>query len=783
MLRVRSRLTIALAIAGLLAACSFGVDLDHLVGGGPEVPDGGLSDSNVPPPPPPPDSGPDGSVIASVDLSQIASGNNFTCVRKSTGTVACWGRGTEGRLGDGLATSRSTPADVLDLDDAIDLAVGSNHACALRKSGAVYCWGLNDLRQLGNGTTNEGRTPTPVVGIGGALQISAGASFTCALLADKTISCWGDNGQGQLGVGDTAPHTAPVAVQGLQDIEQIATTVTAACALTSAGDVYCWGDNEDGQGGSGDAGGPDLTTPRKIDSLSNVASLSVGSTADHWCAVMAAGDVKCWGYNDPGALGTGVPGDSAVPTAVPSLTDVASIATGTGFTLAVHKDGTVSGWGANNHRQLSIGETGPVTASLPLASQGLSDITQVAGGASHACALKGKREIVCWGSDVFGALGRKRPLVSNVPVKVDTALDLKTIANGRVHACAVDSAKAVTCWGDNGVRQLGRSDVTVTGVPGPEIPSLGDVAKIAAGDLQSCALLGDGGVRCWGNGDNGALGSGSTSTATNPAVFLAPQATDVAGGQYLTCALLKSNGNVTCAGVASDGRLGSSGPSTSTPRLVLAPDDGGAGTPPAFQGATALAVGRYHACVIHNVGKSVACWGNNDSQQLGRSGASSAGATEVPFTKKAVEIECGFRHTCLRTSTNETICWGRNANGQVSGTDATSSAAQRTVAFPNAHYAIDLALGDDHSCAILDDKTVACWGAGALGQLGNGQTSDSNQPVLVTDVKDATAITADENHTCAITATGTYCWGTDFNGQLGTAQVMVTGVPSGVEGL
>jgi alpha-tubulin suppressor-like RCC1 family protein len=781
--RFRSRLTIALAMTGVLAACSFGVDLDHLVGGTSEGPEAGLSDSNVPPPPPPADGGPDGSVLASVDLSQIASGSNFTCVRKSTGTVACWGRGTDGRLGDGLATSRSTPADVLDLDDAIDLAVGPNHACALRKSGAVYCWGLNDLRQLGNGTTNEGRTPTPVVGIAGALQISAGASFTCALLADKTVWCWGDNTQGQLGVGDTAAHTTPVAVQGLQDIAQIATTVTAACARTSMGDVYCWGDNDDGQSGSGDAGGPDLTTPRRIDSLSNVASLSVGSAADHWCAVMSTGDVKCWGYNDTGALGTGVPGDSATPTAVPSLADVASIATGAGFTLAVHKDGTVSGWGANNHRQLAIGETGPVTASLPVAAQGLSDITQVAGGLSHACALKGKREVVCWGSDVFGALGRKRPLVSSVPVKVDTTVDLEAIANGRLHACAVDSAKAVTCWGDNGGRQLGRSDVTVTGVPGPEIPTLGDVTKIAAGDLHSCALLGDGGVRCWGNGDNGTLGSGSSSSATTPVVFIAPQASVVAAGQFLTCALLKSSGSVACAGIANDGRLGSSGPSTSTPRLVQAPDDGGAGSPPAFQGATALAVGRYHACVLHNAGKSVACWGNNDSQQLGRGGGSSSSATEVPFTKTAVEIECGFRHTCVRTSTKETICWGRNANGQASGTDATSSATQRTVAFPDAHYTLDLALGDDHSCAVLDDHTVACWGAGALGQLGNGQTADANQPVLVSGLEGATAIAAEENHTCAITPTGTYCWGSDFTGQLGIAPVMVTGVPSGVEGL
>lgn len=777
----RTRFTIALAVTGLLAACSFGVDLDNLVGGGTtgQVPDGGLSDSNTPPPPPN-DSGSDGSVIASVDIEQIASGTSFTCVRKTTGSIACWGRGTEGRLGDNLVASRSTPGDVLDVDDAIDITLGPNHACAVRKNGAVYCWGLNDLKQLGNGTSNEGRTPTPVVGVTTATQVSAGASFTCALLADKTVTCWGDNSQGQLGAGDTAAHAQPVAVKDLKDVKQISTTITAACALTTTGDVYCWGDNEDGQGGSGDAGGADLTTPRKIDSLSNVVSLSRGGAADHWCAVMADGSVKCWGYNDTGALGTGVAGDSPTPTAVPALNDIASVATGTGFTLAVHKDGSVSSWGTNGNRQLSIGDSGPNNTNTPLTAQGLSGIAQIAGGSTHACALRGKREVVCWGSDVYGALGRKRPLTATTPVKVDSTSTFTAIGNGRLHACAVDSTKTVTCWGENGLRQLARTDVSVTGVPGASVPGLGDVTKVAGGDLHSCALLGDGGVRCWGNGDNGTLGIGSSVNAqATPANFIAPPAVDIGAGQALTCALLK-NGNVTCAGISADGRLGSNGLTTATPRLVSAPADGGATV--AFQGASGLAVGRYHACVLHDAGKSVACWGNNDYNQLGRTGASSSSATEVPMTKTALQVACGFRHTCLRLSGNDTVCWGRNANGQASGTEATS-ATQRTVLFPNSRYATALALGDDHSCAILDDTTVACWGAGALGQLGNGQTTDANQPVYVNGLKGATAISAVENHTCAVTPTGTFCWGTDFNGQLGIAKVMLTGVPAGVEGL
>lgn len=758
------------------AACSFGVDLENLVGGGSG--DGGI---DVIPIPIPTEGGTDGTVIATVDLEQIAAGSTFTCVRRSTGTVACWGRGTEGRLGDSLATSRSSPADVRDLPDAIDLAVGMNHACAIRKGGAIYCWGQNDVRQLGNGTTNEARTPVPTVGVGNALRLSAGLGFTCAILEDRTVSCWGDNGQGQLGAGDTAAHPGPVVVTGLREVKELATTVTAACALTNAGEVYCWGDNEDGQSGSGDAGGADLSAPRKVESLAGVTSLSVGSTADHLCAVLAGGEVKCWGYNDTGSLGTGVPGDSPVPVSVTTLKDIVGVATGTGYSLAVHADGTVSAWGANSTKQLAIGESGlPATTNTPVTAQGLEGVTQIGAGASHACALKGKREVLCWGTDVYGALGRKRMLTSNVPVKVASAVELKAIASGRSHACGIDGAKGVRCWGDNGARQLGRGDVALTGVPAP-VASLGDVAKIAASDAQTCSLLGDGGVRCWGAGDTGALGNGVNAVQVSPVPFTAPQAIDVATGSSFTCALLK-NGNVSCAGAAADGRLGSPGTTTSTPRLVLAPPDGGVATPPAFQGVSALAVGRLHACVIHNAGKSVACWGGNDSNQLGRTGGSSANASDVPMPKAPIQVACGFRHTCARLTGNQTICWGRNTNGQVTGPEPTS-ATQRTVTFPGGHFAADLSLGDDHSCALLDDGTVACWGAGALGQLGNGQSTDASQPVLVTGVAGATAISAEENHTCAVTPTGTFCWGTDFSGQLGVAPLMVTGVPLGVEGL
>lgn len=780
---MRARFWIASG-AAVLVACSFGVDLDHLVGG--ESPDGAPAGDAAHadgPLVPVSDATDDHNVVASADIAELGAGTQFTCVRKTTGEVDCWGRGTEGRLGDGLATSSSAPVTVRELPDAIDLSVGSSHACAIRQNGNVYCWGNNASSQLGDGTTGEGRTPVLVSKLTSkSVQVSAGGSFTCARLEDGTVACWGDNAKGQLGNGVLGGSADPAIVKGLGDVKQITTAANSACALTNAGDVYCWGDNANSQAGAND-GGPPVPGATKLGTLSGVSALSIGGTGEQFCAVLGDGsEVRCWGRGDQGQLGSGFAFSNALPTKVENLAEpVTSVATGSLYSCALYKSGGSACWGNNGQRVFARGENAP-SSSTPLPTEGIAGATQFAAGNQHACALVDKREVRCWGNDTLGALGRKRPLTSNVAVKVAGATAFDQVSVGRSHACATDDAGALSCWGDNGSRQQARGDFPVNGRPAVT-PAIAAVARVGAGDAHTCAVLFDGGVRCWGAQDNGALGNGSTSASptANPAIFATPEAIDVSAGASFTCALLRS-GKVMCAGANSDGRAGSpAATSVTTPRTLLGPPDD-AGVSSAFDGVDALALGRMHSCAIYNNSRTLACWGLNDNGQLGHAGANSPIPLDVALPKAPLEVALGNRHTCVRIANGQTLCFGRNVNGQVTGTDPTS-ATQRIVDLGTNRTSVSLALGDDHSCAVLDDGTVRCWGAGGFGQLGNGANADSNQPVVVQGVSDAVAISAKEAHTCALAKSGTYCWGTDFSGQLGVAAAMATGTPAGVEGL
>ena len=146
-----------------------------------------------------------------------------------------------------------------------------------------------------------------------------------------------------------------------------------------------------------------------------------------------------------------------------------------------------------------------------------------------------------------------------------------------------------------------------------------------------------------------------------------------------------------------------------------------------------------------------------------------AGCTPPPpaGTLNAVAIDAGASHTCAVVDDGTISCWGRADLGQLgNGSFLYTSAVPLTVT--GLTDAVAIAAGWSHSCALLDDGTARCWGRNDLGQLGNGHRTNSNVPVTVTGLTDAVAITAGGNHTCALLDDGTArCWGYNDYGQLG----------------
>jgi hypothetical protein len=143
-------------------------------------------------------------------------------------------------------------------------------------------------------------------------------------------------------------------------------------------------------------------------------------------------------------------------------------------------------------------------------------------------------------------------------------------------------------------------------------------------------------------------------------------------------------------------------------------------------------------------------------------------------------IATGSSHSCALLSNGTVRCWGHNRDGQLgNGTTTDFPAAAPVVGLGGMAAAI--AAGEFHTCALLRDGTVHCWGDNWYGQLGDGTTTDRTTPVAASGLRDVTAIAAGEDHTCALLRDGTArCWGYNEFGQLGNGESEYATMPSPV---
>ena len=246
--------------------------------------------------------------------------------------------------------------------------------------------------------------PPPLVGI-----ISAGWGTACAIVTFHSVRCWGVNEFGTLGNGTTTsleanPLPGEVSSPGTE-VQAVAGGLNHTCEI-DGGNVRCWGWNAFGQLGTGDFN--DRTTPAGSVVTSGPAS-RIAAGNGHTCAIVAGG-VQCWGHNDQGQLGNGQPGcdpedlwscQSATPVTVSGLSGVTALAAGNYHTCAL-ADGAVRCWGANYSGQLGNG--GPIDPTgfenVPVPVSGLGgDVTGVATGSEHSCVVTEAGSIKCWGSE------------------------------------------------------------------------------------------------------------------------------------------------------------------------------------------------------------------------------------------------------------------------------------------------------------------------------------------------------------------------------------------------
>ncbi|MCC6929451.1 MAG: Ig-like domain-containing protein [Gemmatimonadaceae bacterium] len=261
-------------------------------------------------------------VESPVPFTQVNAGNEFVCGLTSAGEVWCWGKGTEGQLGDGLMLNSATPVKVFGTGGGrvyTFIDVGEKHACGL-VGAAAYCWGANTLGQIGTGATSASQpTPWRISGTGVApldfVQISAGMTHTCAVTAANAVRCWGGASGGALGDGqEVTNRTLPVLVTGSGvaplRFAKVAAGMGRTCAVTTGlgtERVYCWGSNSGGYLGIG-AGTPQGTVlfPTVVSAPSPVDFRAITGSSNATCALDAAGGTWCWGRGVDGEMGNGV---------------------------------------------------------------------------------------------------------------------------------------------------------------------------------------------------------------------------------------------------------------------------------------------------------------------------------------------------------------------------------------------------------------------------------------------------------------------------------------------
>lgn len=642
---------------------------------------------------------------------------------------------------------------------------GGQQTCVLTAAGAVQCWGSNQDGLLGDGATNNSWVAVDVVGLDRDVQaISVGWPQACAITADGSVQCWGFN----------VPTPRSVEELG-SGVQSIAVGERHACAVTAAGGVKCWGQNFEGQLGDGTKEG--RQQPVDVVGLDSPMQ-AVTAGGDHTCALSTGGSVWCWGSNTIGQLGDGTNRERNGPVAVAGLgSGVQAIVAGSYHTCALLGSGGVKCWGTNYEGQ--VGDGSFPSRFTPVDVVGLTaGVQQIAAGGNHTCALTADGEVRCWGWNYAGQVGDGSLITRRAPVQVrGLAGGVSAIGAGYSHSCALLADGGAKCWGDNWVGQLG-AGATARQMQPQAAPDLGaPVQALAAGDSHTCALVGEepagGAVQCWGNNGLGQLGDGGSISRYQAATVSGLQngVRAITAGRFHTC-VLTTGGGVQCWGDNATGQLGDG---------ALEPRQAPVGVVGLGIGVQAISAGRGHTCAV-TTGGGVQCWGDNKGGQLG-DGTQLASKTPVAVLglESGVQaVAAGLGLTCALAD-GAVKCWGAGPVG-----DGTRNLRTTPVAVTGLGSGVQaITAGDWHVCALLDNGGVKCWGRNNSGQLGDGSRLDRLAPVDVVGLRSGVVqIEAGPESTCAVTVGGAaLCWGWSQSSLMNLGDVIFRTAPVRIDGI
>lgn len=358
--------------------------------------------------------------------------------------------------------------------DWAQVSAGPGQTCAIKTTGQLFCWGLDDGHQVGNGGTNANQNEPVEVAGGGTDwdQVTTGQGHTCARTTTLRIFCWGRDVAGQVG-NDPAlePQKVPVEVAGgSSDWTDVSAGGDRTCAVKDTGQLFCWGRDDYGSLGNGLPHANQAVPVPVAGGATNWADVTVGDQGA--CALKTTGRLFCWGRDDFGQLGNdGSNTSSPVPVPVAGgATNWASVTLGSAHTCARKTTGRLYCWGNNFSGQLGTGG-GVLDARdrpTPVAGAATTWVSVDAGG-RNTCAMRSAGRIFCWGDDFFSQLGDGGADTDrNTPTRVSSsATNWSSITAGGGHACATKTTGRLFCWGNDFSGELGNGgDDTNRATPG-----------------------------------------------------------------------------------------------------------------------------------------------------------------------------------------------------------------------------------------------------------------------------------------------------------------------------
>ena len=685
-------------------------------------------------------------------------------------------------------------------DPPTSIVDGSGYSCALLESGSMVCWGDNGHGNFGDGTTggdtnslrevnfplNSG-TPSSM-----ALDDYDGGSFTCAVMDDGDVYCWGQ--VDDIGLGSQICNLYPNSCLGTWSLlepviplqfpgtSSPADSVYASygytsrgCAVLEDGNAYCWGEQNYGELGNGFISATTRTPTQVLmpTASGNIISMVLGRMST--CALTDTGDVYCWGYNSDERLG----------------------------------DGTTCS-GSNNFANNCNGNgVKPIAYDPVVLPSGTSVISLVPSGSDeNYCALLDNGRVYCWGSyysdgdgigqylslsglfvksgnrdwDADGVYNTRDNCaasttgwLSNLSNDLDSDgcddatldddddgdnyYDSTEISCGTDPLNSSDYPQDIDSDGlcaafdddDDGDGVLDVNDVFPNDPNGFIHLTLGDgfqsgqpLDNVSMGttDYSNCVILTDETLRCWGSNSWGQIGDGTIGTnryvpvnVTLPSGKQARSLSHSSSSQHI-CAVM-DDGSLYCWGKNRYGQIGD-GTACTTETYQYGCNGGyGRSTPvavslPPGRTATAVTTGERWTCAILDDG-SVWCWGYNGGGRLGVGNATETGSwayspqqTLLPSGRTAIAISAGSEHTCAVLDNNSIVCWGGNGYSQLGY--STSSESHSTIPdYASNVYGLatgsigfnSIASGNYHNCAISTDNIAYCWGMNQYKQLGN----------------------------------------------------------------